>query len=147
MRPLILPWPPSVNSYWQNRVVMPRGGRGFVQTFLTDRAKAYRANVHAAVLERFGAIRPTRARLLVAIGAWPPDRRVRDLDNTLKACLDALTHAGIWIDDEQIDGLVIVRRGVEKPGRLEVRIERLTDEPVEQRLLGLCGFKGIGGGA
>lgn len=33
-----------------------------------------------------------------------------------------------------------------KPGRLEVRIERLTDEPPEQRLLGLSGFKAIGGG-
>lgn len=146
-RPLILPWPPSVNGYWENRVVIPKGGRrGFVQTFLTDRAKKYRVDVQAAVWERFGVIRPTRARVLVSIAASPPDRRIRDLDNTLKAALDALTHAGVWADDEQIDGLVIVRRAVEKPGRLEVRIERLADEPPEQRLLALGGFGESKGG-
>lgn len=138
MRPLILPWPPSVNGYWANRVVMPRGGRGFVQTFLTEAAKTYRSNVHAAVLERFGAgLKPTRARLLVSIDAFPPDRRARDLDNTLKAALDALTHAGVWVDDEQIDRLEIERFGVSKPGRLEVRISLWNREEVEQRLLRL----------
>lgn len=137
MRPLILPWPPSVNGYWQNRVVMPRGSRGgFVQTFLTERAKAYRENVKAAVWERFGVLRPTRARLLVAFAAFPPDLRVRDLDNTLKAALDALTHAGVWVDDEQIDRIEIERCGVAKPGRLEVTISPFKRrDVVEQQLI------------
>ena len=165
MRPIVLPWPPTVNHYWERSVVLPRswgtvvrslighrawpkfaryfsgsGAWPIVQTFIGARGKAYRVDVQAAVWERFGVLRPTQSRLLVVIAVHPPDRRARDLDNVNKAVLDALTHAGVWVDDEQIDGLVIVRRGVEKPGRLEVRIERLTDEPKEQRLLALGGF-------
>ncbi|EGM8635893.1 RusA family crossover junction endodeoxyribonuclease, partial [Escherichia coli] len=33
----------------------------------------------------------------------------RDLDNILKAPLDALTHAGLLMDDEQFDEINIVR--------------------------------------
>ncbi|MEY4713325.1 MAG: hypothetical protein RIS88_2775 [Pseudomonadota bacterium] len=48
-----------------------------------------------------------------------PDRRRRDLDNTLKATQDAMTHAGIWDDDSQIDDLRIVRKR-DAAGRLQL---------------------------
>ncbi|STH74216.1 Holliday junction resolvase [Escherichia coli] len=48
-------------------------------------------------------------RLAIKIIAEPPDKRRRDLDNILKAPLDALTHAGLLIDDEQFDEINIVR--------------------------------------
>ncbi|EQB2004311.1 RusA family crossover junction endodeoxyribonuclease, partial [Escherichia coli] len=54
-----------------------------------------------------------------------PDKRRRDLDNILKAPLDALTHAGLLIDDEQFDEINIVR-GLPVPGgRLGIKITEL----------------------
>ncbi len=47
---------------------------------------------------------------LGAILVYPPDRRARDLDNLGKALLDALTKAGVYGDDSQIDHLTFARR-------------------------------------
>lgn len=139
MRPLVLPWPPTVNTYFRSVVI-----GGSVRVLISKRGREYRYAVQAAVWERFGAIKPTRARLAVAIAAYPPDRRDRDLDNLFKGTLDACTHAGIWADDSQIDFLAIHRETVEKPGRVELRIQRMSDEPPEQRLLRLSAFTAIG---
>ncbi|WP_435781508.1 RusA family crossover junction endodeoxyribonuclease, partial [Escherichia coli] len=46
----------------------------------------------------------------------------RDLDNILKAPLDALTHAGLLMDDEQFDEINIVRAQPVSGGRLGVKI-------------------------
>ncbi|EOO6190302.1 RusA family crossover junction endodeoxyribonuclease, partial [Escherichia coli] len=43
-------------------------------------------------------------------------------DNILKAPLDALTHAGVLIDDEQFDEINIVRGKPVSGGRLGVKI-------------------------
>lgn len=61
-------------------------------------------------------------RLAIKIIAEPPDKRRRDLDNILKAPLDALTHAGLLMDDEQFDEINIVRGQPVSGGRLEIRI-------------------------
>ena len=61
-------------------------------------------------------------RLSVEITLYPPDRRKRDLDNYLKGTLDALTHAGLWEDDSQIDTLSIQRGLVVKNGYVDVSI-------------------------
>ncbi|ELR2480884.1 hypothetical protein ACQU2N_005482, partial [Escherichia coli] len=42
--------------------------------------------------------------------------------NILKAPLDALTHAGLLIDDEQFDEINIVRGQLVPGGRLDVKI-------------------------
>lgn len=122
-----LPWPPSVNAYWGNRVVLPRGGRAFVQTYLTAEATQYREAVQAVVRARWPRLRALRDRLTVSIVAFPPDARVRDLDNTLKATLDAITAAGVWADDGQIDELSIKRGAKRKGGGLEVTLDRIPD--------------------
>ncbi|MBB7296097.1 RusA family crossover junction endodeoxyribonuclease, partial [Escherichia coli] len=61
-------------------------------------------------------------RLAIRIIAELPDKRRRDLDNILKAPLDALTHAGLLIDDEQFDEINIVRGLPVCGGRLGVSI-------------------------
>lgn len=57
--------------------------------------------------------------------AFMPDAKRRDLDNLLKAPLDAMQHAGIYLDDSQIRRLLIEHAGIdrERP-RLEVTINR-----------------------
>ena len=63
--------------------------------------------------------------LSVSILAYPPDRRRRDLDNTLKAPLDVLARCGVYEDDSQIARLLIERMAVSKPGRLVIEIVEL----------------------
>lgn len=126
-----IPFPPSVNHYWGNRVVVPSRGKPFVHTFIGKRGKDYRLDVQATVLQKYGVLQPTSARLRVSIVAVMPDRRTRDLSNLLKAAEDALTHSRVWTDDEQIDRLEVIRGPVKAPGWLEVTIERIA-EPVQQ---------------
>lgn len=112
---LILPWPPSINHYWRNvglKVLISRKGR------------EYRKEVAGIVL----ASRPRRTlegRLAVDIRLYPPDRRRRDIDNTLKAILDSLEAAGIYVDDSQIDKLTVERLAVRSPGTVAVGIRTL----------------------
>ncbi len=104
MLDLELPYPPSVNHYWRrvgHRTLISRGGR------------AFRRAVQVALAAR--GVQPLAGRLAITIDVHPPDRRRRDLDNALKALLDALEHGGSYSDDAQIDDLR-VRRGACVPG-------------------------------
>ena len=118
---ITLPYPPSVNRYWRaigrGRVIISREGRD------------YRRKVGYVIIDsREGELpEPTTERLAVTIKAYMPDRRRRDLDNILKATLDALQNGGMFKDDEQIDDLRITREEVEPPGRLEISMEEIPD--------------------
>jgi crossover junction endodeoxyribonuclease RusA len=115
---LTLPWPPTLNTYWRH--VGPR-------VLISAAGRAYRKAVGDAVLMSVRGARPLTDRLSVRIEAQPPDRRVRDLDNLLKAPADALTHAGLWEDDGQIDELTIVRLSPTPGGLLRVVVSPITD--------------------
>ena len=94
---LTLPWPPSMNTYWrtfQGRMIISAKGR------------EYRKAVADQVLIQRGA-KHLEKKMRVEIEAWRPDNRRRDLDNLLKAVLDACTHAGVWVDDSNIVDLRI----------------------------------------
>ncbi len=97
---LTLPWPPTVNHYWRNV-----SGR----TLISRKGREYREAVGWAVRAAKASPWPESARLCVAIEAQAPDKRRRDLDNLPKSVLDALTDAGVWADDSQIDDLRIWR--------------------------------------
>lgn len=116
-----LPWPPSVNQYWRH--VSARGRR---RTLVSENGRRYRQRAAAAVAAQGMVHLGLTGRLAVHVLAQPPDRRLRDLDNLPKGVLDALTHAGLWADDSQVDDLRIVR-GPETPGgALTVTIRTLA---------------------
>ena len=120
---LILPWPPSVNHYWLARGKM---------RFLSAAAKKFRYDV-AALCHMFSLVNhskyPFLGRLNVHIDVFPPDRRIRDIDNLLKSTLDSLTHARVYLDDSQIDKLTIVRRDIDRPsGRVEIIVTEIVEE-------------------
>ena len=96
-----LPWPPSVNHYYGRA----KGGRIYIK----KDGLAYREMV--AIIGETRGWKPFDKddRLKVEITAYPPDRRKRDLDNILKAMIDAIQASGLIPDDEAIDSLCIER--------------------------------------
>lgn len=120
---LALPWPPSVNHYWVSRVLRGRTGKSFVSIAVGKKGKTYRSQIPGLVPPNW---KTSTARLSVSIHVHPPDKRKRDLDNLLKAPIDALTHAGVWADDCQIDSITIKRKTVIKGGNLVFHIRELN---------------------
>jgi crossover junction endodeoxyribonuclease RusA len=111
---LTLPYPPSTNRYWRNvqgRTLISRDGRQY-------RVEAVRA-VMDARQDGLGR-RPCRVTIL----CFMPDARRRDLDNVLKASLDAMQAARVFEDDAQIVKLTVERGPIDRTRpRLEVTVE------------------------
>ncbi len=111
----VLPYPPTVNTYWRRR------GSTY---FISEEGKRYRRAVVLIVRQQRLKL-SLSGRLAIKVIAEPPDKRRRDLDNILKAPLDALMHAGLLIDDEQFDEINIVRGQLVPGGRLGIKITEL----------------------
>lgn len=108
-----LPYPPSVNHYY--RRVGPR-------TLISRQGRRYRERVCAIL--RTMQTKPYEGDLAVEVELHPPDRRRRDLDNAMKAFLDALQHGGAYCDDSQIKELNIEMLTPCRPdGRVVVRLQ------------------------
>jgi len=110
---LTLPFPPSINHYWKHRAI---GRRASV--YLSSEAIAYREAVKKSIV----ATKPLETRLSVSVQLHAPNRRKYDIDNRIKSLLDALTHCGIWVDDELIDKIEITRGNIITGGLCVVEI-------------------------
>ncbi len=93
---LTLPWPPSANTYWR------RNGHRY---FIAPAGVAFRTEVVARCLA--AGAKPLSGHVAMTVTLVPGDRRRRDIDNTLKPLLDALTHGGAWTDDSQVKRLIV----------------------------------------
>lgn len=118
-----LPWPPSVNCYIR---------RGNNRSYMTKKGKEFRDEVINEVAERDSSVWKTprvalSGRLAIHIELTAPDKRKRDIDNHVKAVLDALEHAGAYVNDSQIDELRVKRLHVESPGACDVTITELGE--------------------
>lgn len=109
-----LPFPPTINHYYGR-------DRRDGHTFLTKRAHTFRKQVALVLMGEpvFG-----NERLAILIEAYPP-RDTGDIDNILKPLLDALEHAGAFVNDKQIKDLRIVWRHPVMNGAVEVQIWRM----------------------
>ena len=95
---LELPFPPSLNHYYRHvgsRVLISRDGR------------KYRESV-TAIARRTGHAKFT-CPVQVELDLYPPDNRRRDIDNSEKSLLDALTCAGVYEDDSLIQKLTVTK--------------------------------------
>lgn len=122
-----LPWPPSVNSLHRSVVIRGRDGKSHVNVVVSALGKAFFGEVRVQKIAQHVRSFSESDRLAVEIFAFPPDQRVRDLDNILKATLDGLTRAQVWADDKQVDRICIMRRPVTKPGRVNVVITKIKE--------------------
>ena len=111
---LILPLPPSVNSYW---------GFAGSRRFLTLAAREFKKEV-AHIVSQQSVIFGDKRLSLTAILHFK-DRRKSDIDNRIKSLLDALVQAGLFDDDSQIDELHIFRGSIMKQGLSLVKIFNL----------------------
>ena len=121
MKPTVryeLPYPPSVNNYWhtsgKRRYISPAGKK-----FTEDVAK----NVYEQGYKRFGD-----KSLGISVMIHPRSKRIFDLDNTLKAILDALMKAGCYDDDSQFEYIEIARDAAKDGGAAVVHIYELEKE-------------------
>jgi len=111
-----LPWPPTVNSYYGHKPIKRK-----IIPYIKKAGKEYREAVHQAIVEQVGYLELDES-LHVEVVLYPPDERRRDLDNYMKALLDACTHAKLWEDDSLIDQLVIYRGRKCPKGAVIIRI-------------------------
>lgn len=120
MHELTLPYPPSVNHYWRHAC------KPFPKIYISTEGKAFRQDVEAIVLQngwRHGLV----SRLAVTVTLHRKDRRAYDVDNRLKALLDAMTNAGVIQDDKLVDEITVVRGGFDKANpRAEIIIRELS---------------------
>ena len=115
-----LPLPPSANNLYRT------GKDG--KRYKTQKATAFRNAVQAIALTgRALNDKRSSARLAVAMRFYPPDERARDIANVEKATLDALKGV-IYIDDSQVDRLLITRGPFETPGCVDIWIRELAGD-------------------
>lgn len=116
---LVLPFPPSVNTYWRS----PNSGRLKGRHLLSKRGREYKAAVRQAVIEQIGKLPKASTALVdVDIFYFPPDLRERDLDNFQKALLDSITYASVWVDDKQVKRITTEWGPKVKGGKVEITI-------------------------
>lgn len=111
---LVLPFPPSVNACWRNV-----NGR----TLISEKGRKFRRSAIVAIYEQLKRkpIAITEP-VSVKVKMYPPTNHKRDIDNYLKAPFDALTHANIWKDDDQVKRVEMEWCEVVKGGRFEITI-------------------------
>ncbi|EAM2338062.1 RusA family crossover junction endodeoxyribonuclease [Salmonella enterica] len=119
---LTLPFPPSVNTYWR----APNKGSLKGRHMVSASGRKYQSEACAAVIEQLRRLpKPSTAPAAVEIILYPPDKRIRDLDNYNKALFDALTHAGVWEDDSQVKRMLVEWGPVFPKGKVEITITKL----------------------
>lgn len=104
--------PPSVNTYWR------ANGR---RRFITPKGVKFKQDMALYVPYVM-----SDKRLKLDVTLCYPDKRVRDLDNSLKSLCDSLVGNGLCLDDEQFDELHIKRGEVVKGGLIKIRVTELN---------------------
>lgn len=117
---LTLPMPPTLNHMW---------GMSGKRKYLKKEAHQFR---EAVVEEAIRTKAKISGRLAIFIALYPSSRRKFDIDNRIKAVQDALQLAGVFLDDEQIDFLWVVRRPIVQGGMCKVVL--VEHEKVHQML-------------
>lgn len=114
---LRLPWPPSLNRIWRavnGRIVLSKAAREY---------KVQLANALPA-----GRVEPLTGRVSVTMLMCPPAalrNKVNDIANREKLVCDTLTEQRVWLDDGQIDMLLIGRGPESEHGHIDILITEI----------------------
>lgn len=111
---LSLPYPPTVNSYL---------GRNGSRSFLTAKVREFRREVWLAFTQSLRH-KTLTGPVSIAVTLIPGKGSIPDIDNGLKALLDALQHAKVFLNDRQVEELTVHRLAKDpKHPRCIVRLE------------------------
>ena len=102
---LTIPFPPTLNHN-----IGRKGGR----YFQSGEYKSFLSQVGWLWLKAKPQVWSKESRYSVSIELVYNTRRKYDVDNRVKPILDALTRAGTWNDDAQVDEIFVVRGEVDK---------------------------------
>jgi crossover junction endodeoxyribonuclease RusA len=97
----IIPLPPSVNALY--------GVGSDGQKFLLPDQKTFRNDVIGILHISKRGREPLSGRLELWMRLHFANKRRSDIDNRIKSALDAMSHAGAFMDDSQIDKLIVER--------------------------------------
>lgn len=131
-----LPWPPSINSMYQQGIIGGVHKKARASMFLSKAGKEYRLLAAEAIDEQRVPRRSLEGRLAVSAIAYPPDARIRDLDNLWKSALDVLKHCNVITDDGHIDDLHVKRAHQVVDGSFVIVVREIA-EAFESRQQGL----------
>jgi crossover junction endodeoxyribonuclease RusA len=131
-----LPWPPSINSMYQQGIIGGKNAKARASMFLSQAGKDYRLAAADAIDDQKVPRRSLSGRLQVKALAYPPDARTRDLDNLWKSALDVLKHCSVITDDGHIDDLHVKRAHQVKGGSFVITVGEISDA-FESRQQGL----------
>lgn len=88
--------------------------------YLTPKARNWRDDAVEVIKDQF-RYAPFSGRISLNIAFYVKSRGGWDIDNRSKVLLDALTEAGVWIDDQQVDVL-----------HTEIFVDGSQEEPITQ---------------
>lgn len=114
---LDLPWPPSVNTYYRRHghtIHVSAAGKRFSKLV----ALSVRTQFKAAPIEENVAVLLE----LFAPKRGPYGNNGYDVDNRVKAVLDALTRAELWTDDKIVRDVRVVDCGRDISGKVRVHV-------------------------
>lgn len=131
-----LPWPPSINSMYQQGIIGGVHKKARASMFLSKAGKEYRDIAREAIASQRVPRGALHGRLAVLAIAHPPDARTRDLDNLWKSALDVMKHNQVITDDGHIDDLHVRRGPQRKDGLFVVTVSEIA-EAFESRQQGL----------
>jgi crossover junction endodeoxyribonuclease RusA len=119
-----VPYPPSLNTYYriyQGRILLSEKARAYLNDF---KYALWGCSWYRKELLKM----PFMEELEVCIEVYPPDKRKRDLDNTLKCLLDSMQKCGIYKDDSQIARLNVIRKEIIINGKVEIVITEKAND-------------------
>lgn len=103
----------------------PTGANG--RRFLSKKGRAYKDDVYAATLEQHGLFKPLTGPVRATVRLNVPDKRKRDLDNTFKAIFDALKHANVYMDDDQVIEIHAYKLEKVKGGKCTIELQEIEE--------------------
>jgi crossover junction endodeoxyribonuclease RusA len=116
---LVLPVPPSANTYWRS---VP--GKGVL---ISKTGRQYKETVRGIAFRERVSMYAQHVKLELSMVVHFGDNRRRDLDNICKAAGDSLKLLA-YVDDSQIDRLVVERGSIDRGNpRIEVTVTPLSE--------------------